>query len=41
VLRALIGAVAGDVVSVACPRGELRFEVVGVETSAPSRTEAA
>ena len=39
--RALIGTVAGDFVSVACPRGELRFEVVGVETSAPSTREAA
>ena len=28
--RALLGAVAGDVVTVACPGGELRFEVMGV-----------
>ena len=28
--RALLGAAAGDIVNVACPRGELRFEVVSV-----------
>jgi transcription elongation GreA/GreB family factor len=28
--RALLGAAAGDMVTVACPRGELRFEVVSV-----------
>jgi transcription elongation factor GreA len=28
--RALLGAAAGDIVSVACPRGELRFEVMSV-----------
>ena len=28
--RALCGTVAGDIVTVACPRGELRFEVIGV-----------
>lgn len=28
--RALLGAAAGDVVTVACPRGELRLEVVDV-----------
>ena len=39
--RALIGAVTGDVVSVACPRGELRFEVIGVEIAARSTRNAA
>ncbi len=28
--RAVLGAAAGDVVAVACPRGELRFEVMSV-----------
>jgi transcription elongation factor GreA len=28
--RALLGAAAGDIVAVACPRGELRPEVIGV-----------
>jgi transcription elongation factor GreA len=28
--RALLGAAAGEIVTVACPRGELRFEVMGV-----------
>ena len=28
--RALLGAAAGEIVAVACPRGELRFEVIGV-----------
>ena len=28
--RALLGAATGDIVTVACPRGELRFEVIGV-----------
>jgi transcription elongation factor GreA len=28
--RALLGAAAGEIVTVACPRGELRFEVIGV-----------
>ena len=28
--RALLGTAAGDTVVVACPRGELRFEVIGV-----------
>ena len=28
--RALLGAAAGDIVTVACPRGELRFEVMSV-----------
>jgi transcription elongation factor GreA len=28
--RALLGAAAGDTVTVACPRGELRFEVMSV-----------
>jgi transcription elongation factor GreA len=32
--RALLGAVAGDLVTVASPRGRLRFEVVGVDTAA-------
>jgi transcription elongation factor GreA len=32
--RALIGAAAGETVAVACPRGELRFQVMGV---APAR----
>lgn len=29
--RSIFGAVAGDVVSVVCPRGELRFEVTSVD----------
>jgi transcription elongation factor GreA len=28
--RAILGAVEGDTVTVACPRGELRFEVISV-----------
>ncbi len=32
--RALLGAVAGEIVRVACPRGELRLEVLDI-TSAP------
>lgn len=39
--RALIAATPGDVVNVACPRGELRFEVLAVETFASSRRKAA
>ena len=39
--RALIGAVAGDSVTVACPRGELRFEVINVETAALATRKAA
>jgi transcription elongation factor GreA len=35
--RALIGAVAGDLLRVACPRRERRFEVIGINASAPSR----
>ena len=39
--RALFAATAGDIVNVACPRGELRFAVLGVETLAqPSRKAA-
>ena len=39
--RALLGALAGDVVTVACPRGELRFEVLSVGGAAPEVREAA
>jgi len=39
--RALIAATRGDVVNVACPNATLRFEVLGVETLAPSRRQAA
>lgn len=39
--RALIAATRGDVVSVACPNATLRFEVLSVETLAPSRRQAA
>ena len=39
--RALIAATPGDVVNVASPGGELRFEVLAVETLAPSRRKAA
>ena len=35
--RSLVGAAAGDVVSVDCPRGELRFEVIAVDTAGPLR----
>jgi transcription elongation factor GreA len=38
--RALLGAAAGDVVSVASPRGQLRFEVLSV-TGAEHGSEAA
>jgi transcription elongation factor GreA len=38
--RALLGASAGDIVTVACPRGELRFEVVSV-TGAERRAKVA
>lgn len=38
--RALIAATPGDVVNVACPSATLRFEVLSVETLAPSRTQA-
>jgi transcription elongation factor GreA len=39
--RALLGAAAGDVVTVACPRGELRLEVVDVTGAARRAREAA
>jgi transcription elongation factor GreA len=39
--RALISSTPGDVVNVACPSATLRFEVLSVETLAPSRTQAA
>ena len=39
--RALLGAVAGDIVTVACPRGELRFEVMSVTGAEPRAREAA
>jgi transcription elongation factor GreA len=39
--RALLGAAAGDVVTVACPRGELRFEVIGVTGAERRAREAA
>lgn len=39
--RALFAATAGDIVNVACPRGELRFAVLGVETHAQPRRKAA
>jgi transcription elongation factor GreA len=38
--RALLGAAAGEIVTVACPRGELRFEVVSV-TGAERRVKEA
>ena len=38
--RALLGAAAGEIVTVACPRGELRFQVMSV-TGAEHRTRAA
>ena len=41
--RALVGAAAGEVVSVGCPRRELRFEVLGIEAApraAPARMAA-
>ena len=38
--RALLGAAAGDIVTVACPRGELRFEVISV-TGAERRARKA
>jgi transcription elongation factor GreA len=38
--RALLGAAAGDMVTVACPLGELRFEVVSV-TGAERRAKKA
>ena len=39
--RALLGAAAGDIVSVACPRGELRLEVIDVAGSERRAREAA
>jgi transcription elongation factor GreA len=39
--RALLGAAAGDVVTVACPRGELRFEVISVTGAEHQAWEAA
>jgi transcription elongation factor GreA len=39
--RALLGAAAGDIVTVACPRGELRFEVVSVTGALLRAREAA
>jgi transcription elongation factor GreA len=39
--RALFAATAGDIVNVACPRGELRFAVLGVETLPQPRRKAA
>jgi transcription elongation factor GreA len=39
--RALLGAAAGDIVTVACPRGELRFEVVSVTGAERGAKEAA
>ena len=39
--RALLGASAGDIVTVACPRGERRFEVMSVTGAEPRAKEAA
>ena len=39
--RALLGAAAGHIVTVACPRGELRFEVMGVTDAERQAREAA
>jgi transcription elongation factor GreA len=39
--RALLGAAAGDSVTVACPRGELRFEVLTVTDAERQAREAA
>ena len=39
--RALIGAVAGETVAVACPRGELRFRVMSVAPAGRSERKAA
>lgn len=38
---ALLGAAAGDIVSVACPRGELRLEVISVTEAEHVAREAA
>lgn len=39
--RALLGAAAGDIVTVACPRGELRLEVISVTGAERRASEAA
>ena len=39
--RALLGAAAGDILTVACPRGELRFEVMSVTGAARQARTAA
>ena len=39
--RALLGAAAGDIVTVACPRRELRFEVISVTGAERRAREAA
>ena len=39
--RALLGAAAGDIVNVACPRGELRLEVVDITGAERRAREAA
>jgi transcription elongation factor GreA len=39
--RALLGTAGGDMVTVACPCGELRFEVIGVSRPEPRAREAA
>jgi transcription elongation factor GreA len=39
--RALLGAAAGDTVTAACPRGELRFQVVSVASAGRSERKAA
>ena len=39
--RALLGAAAGEIVTVACPRGELRFEVIGVKGAERRARDAA
>ncbi len=39
--RALLGAAAGDIVTVACPRGELRLEVISVTEAERVAREAA
>jgi transcription elongation factor GreA len=39
--RALLGAAAGDIITAACPRGELRFEVISVTSAEPGARESA
>lgn len=39
--RALLGTVAGDIVTVACPRGEIRYEVIAVSGAQRRAREAA